>query len=217
MISRLLKTWSCGIFQGNPAFLHGNQTPVVPATAPPTAPPTAEDLELAIAINASIQSAIQERTPLVDSHVNSEASTSSTWSSSIKTSSHCDMGEPNAPFLLESANEQPGHEIGSVHYPSIDSSPIDMSSPTVGSVPAKAGDKKEDDGSSSCIICLDAPVEGACIPCGHMVGCMSCLNGIKAAKGTCPVCRAKIQQVIRLYAVWPLNLKLGKLSIVSET
>ncbi|KAF9607610.1 hypothetical protein IFM89_037538 [Coptis chinensis] len=31
---------------------------------------------------------------------------------------------------------------------------------------------------SSCAICLDAPIEGACIPCGHMPGCMSCLSNI---------------------------------------
>ncbi|GJS72725.1 ankyrin repeat-containing protein [Tanacetum coccineum] len=30
--------------------------------------------------------------------------------------------------------------------------------------------------SSLCVICLDAPVEGALIPCGHMAGCMSCLK-----------------------------------------
>ncbi|WCJ17645.1 hypothetical protein M5689_000048 [Euphorbia peplus] len=56
-------------------------------------------------------------------------------------------------------------------------------------------------GSSSCIICREAPVEGACIPCGHMAGCMACLNKIKRIKGVCPVCRAKIEQAVKLYAV----------------
>ena len=55
--------------------------------------------------------------------------------------------------------------------------------------------------SSSCVICWEAPIEGACVPCGHMAGCMSCLTEIKAKKGVCPVCRSKINQVIRLYAV----------------
>ena len=52
-------------------------------------------------------------------------------------------------------------------------------------------------------ICIEAPIEGACIPCGHMAGCMACLNEIKAKKGVCPVsvCRGKINQVVRLYAV----------------
>jgi len=55
--------------------------------------------------------------------------------------------------------------------------------------------------SRSCAICLDAQVEGACVPCGHMAGCMTCLNKIKRKNWGCPVCRAKIDQVVRIYAV----------------
>ena len=62
-------------------------------------------------------------------------------------------------------------------------------------------DMKDEGSSSSCAICFEAPIEGACIPCGHMAGCMACLNEIKARKGDCPVCRGKINQVVRLYAV----------------
>nr|XP_023907518.1 putative E3 ubiquitin-protein ligase XBAT35 [Quercus suber]XP_023907519.1 putative E3 ubiquitin-protein ligase XBAT35 [Quercus suber]XP_023907520.1 putative E3 ubiquitin-protein ligase XBAT35 [Quercus suber]POF16970.1 isoform 2 of putative e3 ubiquitin-protein ligase xbat35 [Quercus suber] len=62
-------------------------------------------------------------------------------------------------------------------------------------------DMKDKGSSSSCAICFEAPIEGACIPCGHMAGCMACLNEIKAKKGDCPVCRGKINQVVRLYAV----------------
>lgn len=76
-----------------------------------------------------------------------------------------------------------------IQYPSIDSDPIDFSAPVSG----------EKDGS--CVICLDAPVEGACIPCGHMAGCMMCLNEIKGKNWGCPVCRANIEQVVRLYTV----------------
>ena len=64
-------------------------------------------------------------------------------------------------------------------------------------------DMKDEGSSSSFAICFEAPIEGACIPCGHMAGCMACLNEIKAKKGVCPVsvCRGKINQVVRLYAV----------------
>lgn len=92
-------------------------------------------------------------------------------------------------------------EDGLIYYPSIDSTPVDISSQTIEDVTTIAGERKEDGGTSSCVICLDAKVEGACIPCGHMAGCMSCLNEIKAKKWGCPVCRAKIDQVIRLFAV----------------
>ncbi|XP_010532648.1 PREDICTED: putative E3 ubiquitin-protein ligase XBAT35 [Tarenaya hassleriana] len=70
--------------------------------------------------------------------------------------------EPSAPPL----------EDGPIHYPSIDSSPVE--------VPVTLnGEKREGDGSSGlCAICLDAPSEAACVPCGHVAGCMSCLNEI---------------------------------------
>ncbi|MCD7445815.1 hypothetical protein HAX54_000053 [Datura stramonium] len=102
---------------------------------------------------------------------------------------------PTAPPLMDDIIDN-----GPIHYPSIDSSPVDLSSRTVQKSGAHESNNP-DGASSSCIICLDAPVEGACIPCGHMAGCMSCLNEIKGKKWGCPVCRAKIDQVIRLYAV----------------
>ncbi|GFZ14273.1 hypothetical protein Acr_24g0004630 [Actinidia rufa] len=93
---------------------------------------------------------------------------------------------------------------GPIQYPLVDFSPIDMPSQVVENLPGREDERKEDmdaSSSSSCVICLDAPVEGACIPCGHMAGCMLCLSEIKDKKWGCPVCRAKIDQVIRLYAV----------------
>lgn len=82
---------------------------------------------------------------------------------------------------------------GPIRYPTIDDGPMDMS--------ATNGEAEGKTDESCCVICWEAPVEGACIPCGHMAGCMSCLSEIKSNKGDCPVCRAKIDQVIRLYAV----------------
>ncbi|KAJ6828865.1 putative E3 ubiquitin-protein ligase XBOS34 [Iris pallida] len=92
---------------------------------------------------------------------------------------------------------------GPIHYPSIDSSPVDVTGSAIESKPGPSETKEGSDSNSSgsCVICLDAPAEGACIPCGHMAGCMSCLNEIKGKKWGCPVCRAKIDQVVRLYAV----------------
>ncbi|CAL0321117.1 unnamed protein product [Lupinus luteus] len=88
---------------------------------------------------------------------------------------------------------------GSIQYPSIDSSPIDMSSEVVEKLPKE--EENADGNSSSCVICLDAPAEGACVPCGHVAGCMACLNEVKTKKWGCPVCRVKIDQVIKLYHV----------------
>jgi len=112
---------------------------------------------------------------------------------------------PTAPPLAE------GIYSGPIQYPSIDFTPVDVTMPhtegdtTVNS--ARTGENDADTSSSgntpsgTCVICLDAPVEGACIPCGHMAGCMSCLKDIESKKWGCPICRAKINQIIRLYAV----------------
>uniref|UniRef100_A0A5B6YPY0 Putative E3 ubiquitin-protein ligase XBAT34 n=1 Tax=Davidia involucrata TaxID=16924 RepID=A0A5B6YPY0_DAVIN len=104
---------------------------------------------------------------------------------------------PSAPPVPEEVLDE-----GPIHYPSIDFSPVDMSIPPVENEASFiTSETKDEGGSSTCVICWEAPIEGACIPCGHMAGCMSCLNEIKTKKGDCPVCRAKIDQVIRVYAV----------------
>ncbi|XP_019181074.1 PREDICTED: putative E3 ubiquitin-protein ligase XBAT35 isoform X2 [Ipomoea nil] len=103
---------------------------------------------------------------------------------------------PSAPTITDEEMDD-----GPIHYPSIDATPVDLSSQPVENVAAKPHEDKDQSDASSCVVCLDAPAEGACIPCGHMAGCMSCLAEIKAKKWGCPVCRAKIDQVIRVYAV----------------
>ncbi|KAG9413326.1 hypothetical protein AC1031_012544 [Aphanomyces cochlioides] len=53
--------------------------------------------------------------------------------------------------------------------------------------------------SSECIICLDGPVEAVCVPCGHHAMCMACATQLYNSSRECPVCRAALNQVIRLY------------------
>ncbi|OMO98209.1 Zinc finger, RING-type [Corchorus capsularis] len=236
--------WFCDACKGipqvtGPAFLRTSQPPAAQATAPPHA----EDLELAMAINASIQTANAE-TPNFHLHSGNEASSSSSWSSSIGTSGSGSVAamEP-APSKgsiskwtvteagsgsnstegtqIDNNNVSAAHktvqtsgsapsappamdeiiEDGPIQYPSIDSTPIDLSSSNVENQPDSAPQTSEDGSPASCVICLDAPSEAACVPCGHVAGCMSCLNEIKAKKWGCPVCRAKIEQVIKLYRV----------------
>ncbi|KAG5554313.1 hypothetical protein RHGRI_011989 [Rhododendron griersonianum] len=135
-----------------------------------------------MAISASIQSAMESRPPYVDANPISEASTSSS-SQSGRMRDHNEIQEVgprgNPIQLFQNHNETP--------YSSLPSSPPIEDAVVDGCA------------SSLCVICLVAPVEGACIPCGHMVGCMSCLNEIEGKKWSCPVCRIKITQVIRIY------------------
>ncbi|KAK6929768.1 Ankyrin repeat, partial [Dillenia turbinata] len=98
---------------------------------------------------------------------------------------------PSAPAIADAiVDDDP------IHYPSIDlidSGPVDLPTPSAEKLPAQSAERKDNE-SNSCVICLDAPIEGACIPCGHMAGCISCLKQIKVKKWGCPVCRAKIDQ-----------------------
>lgn len=207
-----------------PTAWHNHQSPMNIATVPPGA----EDPELAMAIDASIQSAIRERGQLHNKHSSSEAGASSSsvlpphsppkrgtskWtvheashghnpSHHAETPneavpviqiSHPPNAVPTAPPVAAKSFEA---SASTIDYPLVDSNPInDVPSSSVGN------GGKQASSISSCVICLDAPVEGACVPCGHMAGCMSCLNEIKAKNWGCPVCRTKIKQVIKLYAV----------------
>ncbi|WCJ38312.1 hypothetical protein M5689_019382 [Euphorbia peplus] len=100
---------------------------------------------------------------------------------------------PSAPLIPDEAIYE-----GLISYPSLEGLVDSPVPPVEDEAPVK---NDGPGGSSSCIICWEAPVEGACIPCGHMAGCMACLNEIKLRKGVCPVCRAKIKQAVKLYAV----------------
>ncbi|KAG6774605.1 hypothetical protein POTOM_021965 [Populus tomentosa] len=104
---------------------------------------------------------------------------------------------------VPSAPPIPDEELdaGPIHHLSFDFSLLDLSAPAIELGASVTSDVNKGGSSSSCIICWEAPVEGACIPCGHMAGCMTCLSEIKAKKGVCPVCRSNINQVTRLYAV----------------
>ncbi|KAG6420067.1 hypothetical protein SASPL_116582 [Salvia splendens] len=175
----------------HPSFPFGNQPP----TAPPTAgASSAEDDELlAMAISASLQSVTHEGASNADTYLGSEASPSTSTASSSNSSNHVE------PHKKGAANADIG--TSPIIYPSIDTSPIDLSSSTVDALTGEANAKEGEETTSSCTICLDAPLEGACVPCGHMAGCMRCLNEIKAKSWGCPVCRSRIDQIIRIYAV----------------
>ncbi|KAK9059062.1 hypothetical protein SSX86_021681 [Deinandra increscens subsp. villosa] len=217
----------CNACKGIPQVMHSafpfnNQT----SYAGPPTQTTPEDPELALAINASLQSSSAVAPMAPDTNQASSSTTSPGWTnhdthnkdhnkknkweiedvgtSSTPVSYHPPSDTntysqivPTAPINMDAPASVPSApplpdmvDDGPVHYPSIDSTPIDASE-----------NEKNNNDSSSCVICLDAPVEGACIPCGHMAGCMSCLNEIKGKNWGCPVCRTKIEQVIRLYAV----------------
>lgn len=216
----------CNACKGIPQVMHSifpfnDQVPSVKATAPPS-----NNDQLAMAINASRQFAERVR---FASPVNSSSSSASSTNSPAHdkcytteaSTSHIPSGREDKVLQtisgasptrhFQSQNNVPSTvsipsapasdtaiDNGPIHYPSINMTPVDLSDDDISGATVV---KKEDGSASSCTICLDAPLEGACIPCGHMAGCMSCLNEIKTKKWGCPVCRADINQIVRIYSV----------------
>ncbi|KAJ4785490.1 RING/U-box superfamily protein [Rhynchospora pubera] len=62
-------------------------------------------------------------------------------------------------------------------------------------------EKREVGQDGLCIVCFDSKIEAACIPCGHMAGCVACFKKIEAKNKRCPVCRAKVDQIVKIYTV----------------
>ncbi|XP_062148472.1 putative E3 ubiquitin-protein ligase XBAT34 [Alnus glutinosa] len=134
-------------------------------------------------------------------HPTQQARTNDKISTVVPTNN--DVSTPISSASVPSAPPIPDEVLdkGPIHYPPTDFSPVEWSIPAREDGGSVTNDVKDEGNSSSCVICCEAPIGGACIPCGHMAGCMCCLNEIKAKKGACPVCRVKINQVLRLYAV----------------
>lgn len=73
--------------------------------------------------------------------------------------------------------------------------------PLVPSAPHAPGETVEDHheaarSSPCCVICMVAPAEFACVPCGHMCGCQLCLSKVRQ----CPICRQECKQTIKIFA-----------------
>lgn len=112
----------------------------------------------------------------------------STSPSNHQTSSRASLVQPSAPPLPEAP----------IYYPSLDMlQPASSLGPQNPDSNTPTNDEKTD---GLCVICWDAPAEGACVPCGHLAGCMDCLSELKAKNSGCPLCREQIQQVVKIYA-----------------
>ncbi|CAL5079994.1 unnamed protein product [Urochloa decumbens] len=181
-----------------------NTVPVQPADPPlPANPPLAlRYVELARAINALVQSARADETvPHVQAGVSS-ANTVDWGNLRNNYLRRYDRPDALAPSMIS------GHaQVNPTRYNGrgVQGTSYNQKNPDASSAEPV---KSEANASSSsnpwrrrCVICLDAPVEGACVPCGHMAFCMPCLENVKSKKGPCPICRAAINQVIRLYQV----------------
>jgi len=52
---------------------------------------------------------------------------------------------------------------------------------------------------NECVVCMDSKKSHVLVPCGHVCVCKVCAGNIVATKQACPVCRARVEQVIKVY------------------
>ncbi|EFJ30981.1 hypothetical protein SELMODRAFT_88643 [Selaginella moellendorffii] len=188
---------------------------VVPAMGYPVPPlpDNQDDVALAMALDASLQSAGANGgwgdQPGIDGSSSSTSSYNG-WGTPEpgQSSSEASVATPAAPEEPPSAPPLPEDDfvVGPIHYPSIDTSPV--TNPVPVSSVAKASTAtaatpvaETEKAGGQCVVCWDAPAQGVCIPCGHLAGCMGCLQEIKNKKWGCPVCRSPIEQVVKVFAV----------------
>jgi hypothetical protein len=69
---------------------------------------------------------------------------------------------------------------------------------TAGAADAPAEYVESAETDNSCLICMDKPKNTLLFPCGHVCACDGCA-AILSTQGTCPVCRAKIEKVIKAF------------------
>jgi hypothetical protein len=55
--------------------------------------------------------------------------------------------------------------------------------------------------SGTCIVCLESRVDAMLYSCGHMCSCAMCGRHLVASGQSCPICRAPIRDVVRVYMV----------------
>lgn len=52
---------------------------------------------------------------------------------------------------------------------------------------------------SDCAICMDVKRNSVLRPCNHMITCYSCSMLLLNRQDSCPVCRVKIDEVIKIF------------------
>ena len=62
---------------------------------------------------------------------------------------------------------------------------------------AKGAKRKASD--EACSVCLTATKTHVLIPCGHKCVCDKCASGYRAAGSQCPICRGRVQSVVKVF------------------
>lgn len=55
--------------------------------------------------------------------------------------------------------------------------------------------------SDECVVCMDAPKDTALLSCGHRCVCAACAKSLTETKAACPICRAPIVSITKVFLV----------------
>lgn len=50
-----------------------------------------------------------------------------------------------------------------------------------------------------CVVCMDTEADGVVLPCGHLCGCEPCLKILLNSEARCPICRAHMNSVVKVF------------------
>ena len=65
--------------------------------------------------------------------------------------------------------------------------------------PEEVSDEEKKDEQELCVICMSNVADYLVLPCGHQCGCESCLTVLRNNKADCPICRAKISNLVKVF------------------
>eukprot|EP00250_Pteridium_aquilinum_P015995 c22879_g1_i1 orf=338-1873(-) len=167
-----------------------------------------EDLAFALALNESIRTATAEGIPVSpDASIAFRPNKYAEWAAPdiiCNGWSHQDQWQTKASAYKAMSSASQRWASASILSSSLEEvpSPSPPSAPPLSDKATHHSCIETDTNSGgTCVVCWDAPAEGACIPCGHLAGCMNCLTKVQSKRWGCPVCRGIIEQVIKVYAV----------------
>jgi hypothetical protein len=63
----------------------------------------------------------------------------------------------------------------------------------------KKAEEKIMEDPSVCVVCMDEKADCCLKPCGHLCLCQTCAIEIHTRRETCPICRACIQETLKVY------------------
>lgn len=80
--------------------------------------------------------------------------------------------------------------------PTIDAEEMEGEEEAGATAAAEAAEEGHYSGDGCCVVCYEAPRDAVFLTCGHGSTCLGCAVDVYRASGECPLCRARIDQIV---------------------